>query len=212
MPVSGGSISVAEWVNHWSGFVVGFGILAAVFLGSRVVPALARWRDSVWAAVARPFQAGARAEALAREVLAELRPNGGMSLRDAVMRVEDRQIRFQARMGFLLRDATEAVATFETNAEGLCTWVSPAYAKLCGRPAADLMGWGWVIAIHDDDIETVRQEWRLAVEERRPFERHMRIVHPAGHSVPVISRAVPLTASGKLVGWSGAWEIETGDS
>lgn len=198
----------AEWINHWSGVLVSGGVLVAIFFGRGAAPALSRWRDGVVNAVWWPFGAGARAEALTREVLAELRPNGGLTLRDAVMRVEERQARFQARMAFVLHDASDNLATWETDADGLYTWVSPAYARICGRSFDELKGWGWVVAVHHDDIDDVRQDWRLAVEERRAFERHMRVVHYEGAVLRVLSKALPLVASGKLIGWSGCWETE----
>ena len=208
--VSEVALGAVDWLNHWSGALVSVGVLCAVFFGKGAAPALGRWRDSVFSALWRPFSAGSRAEALAREVLAELRPNGGLSLRDAIVRVEERQVRFQARMGFVLHEVGEGVATWETDAEGLCIWVSPAYAKMCGRPFDELKGWGWIVAIHHEDVDGVRQDWRLAVEERRPFERHLRVVHAEGSVLSVLSRAVPLAASGKLIGWSGFMEVEKG--
>lgn len=206
-------------VQSWSAYVVPAGALIAVFGGKRTTAALERWRDAFWSTVTRPFTADIRsAAALAEfraatkarmdEILAELRPNGGTSIRDAIGRVEERQIWQAGRTDLIMLALAEASAVYETDNFGQCIWVSPAYCKITGRTLEECLGWGWVVVIHPDDAARVRVEWASAVEDRRPFGMHYRMVHADGHPFNVHSVASPRMIGSKLLGWSGLVTVE----
>ena len=210
--------SALKVVQGGSAYVVAAGALLAVFGGKRSTAALERWRDAFWRAASYPFQArqrdrgelaAFREQTIARSeaILAELRPNGGASLRDSMTRVETRLASALGRVD-LIMSAVGTVAAYETDPEGLCVWTSPAYCELAGRPAADLLGWGWIVALHHDDADHVRDCWRSSVDDRRAFEMRFRLVRPDGTPVPVLSRATPLFAGHRLIGWSGLMKAE----
>lgn len=219
MNLAGAIKAAGEIVQQWSSLIIGIVALVAI-LGGRAAPAaFGRWRDDVWSALTKPFTSGARSEAALvkfradatdkwAEILAELRPNGGASLKDAVLRIEDRQVRMGGRLDMVLLALEDAGAVYETDEEGLCIWVSPAYCRLVGRTLEETLGWGWVMHIWPADVDRVRQEWRLAVEEHRSFEMRFRMTGADGRVISVLSRATPLKVGPRVVGWSGLLNVE----
>ena len=210
---------VGEALNNWSGYVVAATALIAVIGGKRTTAVIARWRDAFWCAVTSPFTAGPRSAAALEDfrakstarmdaILAELRPNGGASLRDSITRIEAQNAVALGRIDIVMVALGDQVAAYETDHAGLCVCTSPAYCDLVGRPAADLLGWGWIVALHHDDADHVRDCWRSSVDDRRAFEMRFRLVRPDGTPVPVLSRATPLFAGHRLIGWSGLMKAE----
>jgi PAS domain-containing protein len=208
-----------EALQGSAAYLMSGGALLAVLGGKRTTAALARWRDAFWLAVSAPFTVGPRsaaaleefrAKSTARmdEILAELRPNGGGSMRDSITRIETQNTVALGRIDLVMGAVGHRIAAYETDHTGLCVWTSPAYCELVDRPAADQLGWGWVTVLHPDDADHVRDNWRSAVDERRAFEMRFRIRRPSGEAIPVKSRATPLFAGPRLVGWSGLVTVE----
>ena len=205
-----------EALQGSAAYLMSGGALLAVLGGKRTTAALGRWRDAFWSAVSAPFMAGPRsaaaleefrAKSTARmdEILAELRPNGGGSLRDLIA---TQNAVVLGRIELVMGALGDQVAAYETDPAGLCVWTSPAYCELVGRPAPDLLGWGWIVALHHDDADHVRDAWRSSVDDRRAFEMRFRLVRPDGTPVPVLSRATPLFAGPRLIGWSGLMKAD----
>lgn len=208
-----------ETLQGSAAYLMSAGALLAVLGGKQTTAALARWRDAFWSTVSSPFTAGPRsaaaleefrAKSAARmdEILAELRPNGGGSLRDSITRIEAQNAIALGRIDIVMVALGDQVAAYETDHAGLCVWTSPAYCDLVGRPAPDLLGWGWIVALHHEDADHVRDSWRSSVDDRRAFEMRFRLVRPDGTPIPVLSRATPLFAGPRLIGWSGLMKAD----
>ena len=217
--LAGIAAAAGSAVSAWSGYIIAAGALLAVIGGKRTTEALTRWRDAFWGAVTAPYTAGPRsaaaledfrAKSAARmdEILSELRPNGGGSLRDAISRIETQNAIALGRIDLVMVALGDQVAGYETDAAGLCVWTSPAYCELVARSPNELLGWGWITALHPDDADHVRDNWRSSIEDRRTYEQRFRMVRPDGHAIPVISRASPIFAGPRLVGWSGLVRID----
>ncbi len=191
-----------KFLQDWAALIVAAGALLAIVAGKNSLAAMGRWRDAVVGAVFYPIMAGVRAEKLAQAILVELKTNGGTSLKDAVNRIEERQVRQDGRFNLLLA-MDDADAMFETDRNGLFTWVSPAHQRLTGRPIEEVLGWGWIAAVHDDDIDHVRQNWKAAVDEQRGFSMRFRIVRLGGDVVSVHATANTLKAGLVVIGWAG---------
>lgn len=200
--------TIVNFLKDWSALAVALVALLAIMGGKKPMGAIGRWRDSVLGAVFRPVLAGMRAENGIKEVLAELRTNGGSSLKDAITRIEEFQVRMGGRVDLVMLAMDDAAAVYETDHQGHCHWASPAYQRITGRTNAELNGWGWSIVLHDDDAERVRAAWRLAVEERRGFSLKFRMVHVDGHVFLVHSVATPLWIGDRIIGWSGLVTVE----
>ncbi len=206
-------------VSAWLAYLAAAGALLALIGGKRTLAALTRWRDAFWSAVVAPWSQGPRSAAALEEfrakssarmdeILSELRPNGGGSLRDAIARIETQNAIALGRIDLVVVALGDQVAGYETDAAGLCVWTSPAYCALVARSPNELLGWGWITALHPDDADHVRDNWRSSVEDRRTYEQRFRMIRPDGQAIPVVSRASPIFAGPRLVGWSGLVRID----
>ena len=129
-------------------------------------------------------------------VVAEFTPNGGSSIRDAVDRIEIRQLLSDQRQRVFFQDLNLAIC--ETNADGECTRVNRTFARLTGRLPSELLKFNWVNAIDPDDRDRIFKEWLSAVEAKREFSAHYNILHINGTKIPVYARTFPLYGLEKL--------------
>lgn len=186
--------------------------LAALFFGKEFFLRVGRGARTVLRNVATIMNVAAHLQKLDRDVgavLAELRPNGGTSLRDAINRLERTQVeqalarqKSDARIMAVLN--YDAVPMFESDAEGRCLWVNRAMLVITGRTDAEMLDHGWTNAIHPEDRPRVRELWEAAIREVRAFEEEFRYARPDGHAVRAYVTARPILASnGDLQGWLG---------
>jgi PAS domain S-box-containing protein len=107
----------------------------------------------------------------------QLGPNGGKSYGAKLDRVHDMTRRIDARVSA----TTNVISTpiFEANAEGEVTWVNRRMELMTGYSRAELLGKGWLAAIHPDDRGRVNKEWHAAVDDKRIFESDFRLRHRA---------------------------------
>lgn len=102
---------------------------------------------------------------IVEQIGAEFKPNGGSTIKDALVRLE--------ALMTIERERNRAVSTmlpagmFETDEAGLNTWVSSKYTELTGLTLADAIGWGWAASVHDDDRVRVIAEWTSAFSQER---------------------------------------------
>lgn len=59
--------------------------------------------------------------------------------------------------------------------EGGVDYLSPQWRRYLGKPDAELLGDGWLEAVHPDDREKVRNAWRHATTTRRPYSVEYRL-------------------------------------
>jgi PAS domain S-box-containing protein len=69
------------------------------------------------------------------------------------------------------------MATFEADDQGLWTITNRAYLKWTGLQAKEAQRWGWLNAVHPDDIVKVRSAWESCVKDCRRFEFRCRMVN-----------------------------------
>lgn len=139
-------------------------------------------------AVAYRFSAISRLETRLDEVMAQLLPNGGGSMRDAINRIE-------SRLTAVMDEDSSAM--FEADASGLCIYANPSMLRLTQRTMDQLKGNGWYNIVDPMDRESVRAEWTAAIEEKRSFEAVFFLV--GGREVSVNSREM-VDRAGNIVG------------
>lgn len=106
-------------------------------------------------------------------ISAELRPNGGSSLRDAIMRIEGRVASAEGKVHALFAEMN--VAAFEADANGACTYVTPAWSKLTGIQVHEALGNGWLNGVYPSEQESVFAAWQAAIQQHRPFNHTFRV-------------------------------------
>ena len=94
---------------------------------------------------------------------------------------------------------------FETNAQGWCTYINPAYSKVTGLSVEEALGEGWAASLHPNDRDRVFKTWAVAVEESAEFTAIYRFRNVVtGREVEVRGSAAPLhDAHRNVVGWVG---------
>jgi hypothetical protein len=165
----------------------------------------------------RYIRKGLRAAASAQQKLdqiarlsEELRPNGGTSLRDAINRIEGNMATVQAKMRMMFRHSE--VNAFEANIAGEWTCVTGDFADRVGFEDEQLLGFGWMNAIHPSDQDRVYTEWIKAIDQNRDWlctfaTRHAETGLTMEHRV----RAHRVLRNGELCGYLGILELDTSE-
>jgi PAS domain S-box-containing protein len=91
-----------------------------------------------------------------------------------------------------------------TNANGEVEEDVPAWRKYTGQSYEEAKGWGWMKAIHPDDLEHAEQAWEKAVAEKSSYEVEYRMRRYDGVYRYFMARGVPvLEKDGKIREWVG---------
>lgn len=95
-------------------------------------------------------------------------------------------------------------AVFETGPGGVVTEVSPTWLAYTGQSAEEVLGHGWIAAIHPEDRPLVAAAREVATETRTPLNGEYRLRRADGSWCWTNVRAVPvLDAQGEIVKWVG---------
>lgn len=158
-----------------------------------------------------------RQRKLLDEIIKELKPNGGSSMRDkidstsktvneikATIKNDQKQFLFLKKRSET-RDEMAHVANFETDANGECTFANKSYCNLVGLKLEELLGNGWANVISDKEREYVFREWSDAVKYKRDF--HLRFHYKntsTDETFPVkVDAFVIKDDHGEVLGWLG---------
>lgn len=156
------------------------GAVAIITLYKKIQP----WLIALLERVALMFKTGdiikglSTLESLVNEVRAEVKPNGGTSLRDAVQRIEVRQVLAEQRHLAIMTDMPQGI--MEANEVGEVVWVNRQIVREVGRVPEELTGLGWINMIAQEYREEVREAWLKAIEEEREFHRVITVETPNG--------------------------------
>jgi len=136
------------------------------------------------------------------EIVAQLRTNGGSSLKDAINRIEQRQRREAEKTRLLLEGGD--FPCFECDASGACLYVNQAYMKLVERDEEEeVLGNNWRSLIVEEDSEILNQ-WDRAVNEKTNFEAYFSFLGKNNKHIPVYCRAYSVKDSNQnVIGWLG---------
>lgn len=143
-----------------------------------------------------------------KEIAAQLRPNGGGSIADSLARLEA-SIAEMRQTRWAIEDIN-GHAFLQTDARGEITLASSGLSDLLGVDQKDIMGNGWVTAIHQMDRKRIFSEWSSAITQQRRFDEAFRVTRQDTRVViNVRVKAVPLRdAGGKLLGYVGVMNEE----
>ncbi len=89
--------------------------------------------------------------------------------------------------------------------DGARTYFNAAWLAFTGRPFAAAAGWGWLDAVHPDDVHTCRARYLEHLERIRPFELVYRLRRADGSYRAVVDRGAPYEGeSDALAGFVGS--------
>ncbi len=102
---------------------------------------------------------------------------------------QQKELEHDAQLYHLLVNSSP-MGIFQTDANGLCTFVNERWSEITGLPGDRALGDGWSQAIHPDDRQTITAEWYAAAAENRPFDMEYRFQQADGSDVWVHGRSV----------------------
>jgi PAS domain S-box-containing protein len=139
----------------------------------------------------------------------EFTPNGGSSLRDAINRIELRQILIENRCNLLITDWDYGV--FELDEKGCCTNVNKTYCHEIGCSRDEVIGLSWLQAVAPEWRGRVLEAWEASAKLNIELDMRCEYYNKAtGKNVPVHVRANRLLAyDKKIIGWLGVVEYIT---
>ncbi|MGD2179567.1 GAF domain-containing protein [Lusitaniella coriacea] len=148
------------------------------------------------------------------ELLQKLAVQMGIALqqselyRKSQMELKDRQ---QAEAA--LRDSEKRYSTlveispvgiFHTDRYGNCLYVNERWCEMAGLYGKEVLGMGWIRAIHPRDRGRVAGKWYAALEQRVPFQLEYRFQRPDGVTTWIFGQAVAeLGDDGEVTGYVG---------
>ena len=138
-------------------------------------------------------------------LVAELRPNGGKSLRDLVEKINENTTYNREYVRATLDNDMQMI--FETDSKGEYVWVNDTYGRYTGKQEHDLMGYGWINTVCSSDRTRVRDEWESCIEEHRDFSSEYEINTMDGSRLKVIATARPIKVTGNIKGYYGTIKI-----
>jgi PAS domain S-box-containing protein len=99
---------------------------------------------------------------------------------------------------------TLPTTAWSTRSDGYCDYLSDRWLDYAGVSYAQAEGWGWVAAIHPDDLEPLTQHWESCLESGTPVDTEARMRRFDGQYRWFLFRANPLRdEGGKIIRWYG---------
>ncbi len=113
-------------------------------------------------------------------------------------RIEESELRFRT----LTKNAP--VGIFETDADGITTYVNESWMQFTGMQFEEAMGEGWLDAVHVDDRKQLLKGWYDKSKMSEPSSSEYRLIDKAGKERWVAGNAVPLISDdGRITGYLG---------
>jgi PAS domain S-box-containing protein len=142
-------------------------------------------------------------------LLAELKPNGGASLRDQMNRIELNLELNIERLRASKRDSDELV--FEADADGKVIWANRTVLRVLNRTPEQVLGAGWVNIIPPRFREKVVERWDDSIREEREFEMEVIWTKPDSTEFPVFVHSYRMVDSkGRTLGYYGTVKLLDG--
>jgi len=96
------------------------------------------------------------------------------------------------------------VAVFQTDHEGMCSFVNESWCKLAGLTPEEALGLGWAKVLHPDERQRVADAWRATVQSGSFFSLECRLLAPSGETRWVFATAAPLRdENGQVLAYFG---------
>lgn len=117
-------------------------------------------------------------------------------------KTEEKIAESELRFRTLAKDAP--VGIFETDANGLTTYVNQTWLNYTGLTFEEAIGDAWMYIIHPDDRQNQVESWKNKIKNIEPSETEYRIINKNGELRWVNGKAIPvINSSGKVTGYIG---------
>lgn len=195
------------------------GIVAVfAFIKKIIVPLWKKMRSGMSGAMAliRLADQGDRIIKVLDKIQSELLPNGGKTLRDSLTRIEksistieeDSKLSKEKFASFF--EITDS-GLWESDKTGLFVRCNRAMCAIIGLSSERMAGFGWLLAIKENERDHVQEEWKSSVESRREFSMQFHIEKENGTVFKILAVAIPIkSASGEVSGYLGKCRVLEG--
>ncbi|MCY7273112.1 MAG: PAS domain-containing protein [Phormidesmis sp. CAN_BIN44] len=103
-----------------------------------------------------------------------------------------------------------SMIVWNTNPEGQVITPMPSWSAYTGQSEADILGWGWIDAVHLEDRDRVAQIWTHALQTKTLYETDYRLRGADGTYRHFEVRGVPaINQDGSIREWVGACTDKT---
>lgn len=110
----------------------------------------------------------------------------------------------QAEERFRTLAVDAPVIIYQTDRDGLCTFVNQKWSEIAGESPENALGESWQKYVHPDDRPRYLEEWRESVRTGRPLLSEVRFVQPSGDIHWLMSSATAMRdANGAVTGYIG---------
>ncbi len=124
--------------------------------------------------------------------------------KDITDRVKAAQILEEKELRLRMITETVPVGIFETDADGLTTYLNETLLSYSGMSLDESLGLGWLNGIHPDDRGKIKREFNSKMSNAKSSNSEHRMINKNGDTVWVYGNAVPFLASdGTLTGYIG---------
>ena len=109
------------------------------------------------------------------EIHAELKFNGGSSIKDAIFDIKNQITHIDTRLNGIQENQhvsmnLQGIAFWISNPKGECEYASTNLCKLLGRNESELMGNAWLAWVVPDARERIHESWLFSVENKSAFD------------------------------------------
>lgn len=156
-----------------------------------------------WSFLKDEYKAILTDRVLLRSIAAELRPNGGSSIRDAVTSIESETAKLSMSLSAVLDD--QVYGSFEADVKGYYTRVNEEYLRMTDTDIDDIKHNGWLNFIVEADRGRIYREWHDSIDQVRDFDAVFTMRNQSTleeFRVRCQTRAVKV-ASGRITGYFG---------
>jgi PAS domain-containing protein len=149
------------------------------------------------AAVQALFTTVERIETGLNTLVAEVKPNGGSSIKDSINRIDTRVEHIQARVRY--QDETNPIAKFELDHLGECTFANDAFCEILHANEGDLLFAQWYAFVDPEDRGNCIRSVKEAIEYKFPIDITARFRAEGDGLVRLRLKASPHIASGAVL-------------
>lgn len=189
--------TLQDWESWW---VIAASVIAIYPVYIKVVRPIAK-------SIKAQFEAVLLLPELAKSVQAikqELTTNGGSSVKDAIKRIEERQL-----ISNQILSAVFDHGSFQADQYGRWFEISSSLCKSLHRSEHELRGNSWVSWIEDEQREEIFHEWNQTIAAGRDFDECFSFRTENDTVIPVRLRAYKLLSSkNELIGYFGVFKLQ----
>lgn len=147
----------------------------------------------IWPRMIKHFYA----QHIGGQLFREFGEDAARKIKDALTNNRMSTARINARLDVICREMK--IGLYICDATGKCIWSNQYLADLFGMDSTEVLGYGWLLGIADDERERSHQRWMFSVKNDTPYrDEYHALNRRTGQKTLVMTEAEPIrTEDGK---------------